>query len=128
MFSLFGLFKKKTKDKPQPPERECYEGDATFERLQEMINEAEKDNRPTAPYVRAQIKLLQKALDEFLIRAGAEGYSLTDVRVGEIEVRQYAAMKQLAGKIGDPTDKYDRLIKQTRIRIFGEENARRFFD
>lgn len=36
-------------------------------------------------------------------------------------------MKQLAAKIGDPTDVYDENIKRVRIRIFGEENCKRFF-
>lgn len=129
MASFFGLFKKKAAQPAHetPQRMECYKGPETFGELQNLIEVAAKDNRPTAPYVRAQIALLQKSLDEFHNQALAEGFSLNDVRVGEIDVRQYAAMKQLAQKIGDPTEKYDELISRTQIRIFGEENARRFF-
>ena len=51
-------------------------------------------------------------------------------RVGEIEVQQYAAMRQLSQQIGDElrAQKYDMLIRRVRVRIFGEESTRRFFD
>lgn len=75
-----------------------------------------------------QIKLLKYAHEDFFDMAKSQGYSLNDPKLGEIEVQQYCAMKQLATKIGLPTQDYDEKIKAIRIRIFGEENYKRFFE
>ena len=47
--------------------------------------------------------------------------------MGEIEVQQYSAMRQLAERAGIPHD-YNRLIRDVRVRIFGEEAVRENFD
>jgi len=98
-----------------------------FSELQKQIDLCKIEGKPFKHLVKQQIKLLEQALDQFRVQALAEGYSLQNPRVGEIEVRQYSAMKQLAAGIGEPTDRYDLMIKKTRIRIFGEENYERFF-
>lgn len=99
-----------------------------FNRLQQQIEKAELENKPIQGMVKQQIKLLQQAHDEFVSTAKREGYDMRNPQVGEIEVRQYSAMKQLAQKIGLPVDEYDNLIKQVKIRVFGEENYKRFFE
>lgn len=99
----------------------------SFAELQEAIEEAQRNGESTVPFVRQQISLLEKAHDEFIVQAQAKGYSLSDPRVGEIEVQQYAAMRQLAEQIGDSVEKYDLLIRRCRERVFGVENAKRFF-
>lgn len=99
-----------------------------FKQLQAKIEKAEKSGKPIKEYVMKQIKLLQYAHEDFLDMAQSQGYSLNDPRLGEIEVQQYCAMKQLATKIGLPTQDYDEKIKAIRIRIFGEENYKRFFE
>lgn len=100
---------------------------SAFSELQEQIEQAKKEGRSTAPYIRQQIALLQNAHDEFIQKAQAEGYRLNDVRVGEIRVKQYAAMRQLAEEIGDPTEQYDERIKEIQTGVFGDENYKRFF-
>lgn len=104
------------------------EGPSVFMQLQAQIEEAEIKGEPIAQFVEAQIRLLEKSHDKFVAHALAEGYSLSDIRIVEIEVQQYSAMKQLALKIGASTEKYDNLIRQSRIRVFGEENYKRFFE
>lgn len=99
-----------------------------FDRLQQRIEKAEIENKPIHGMVRQQIKILEDAHDEFIKNAQKDGYSLNNPKVGEIEVRQYSAMRELAQKIGLPVDKYDKMIKDVRIRIFGEENYKRFFE
>lgn len=98
-----------------------------FKLLQAKIEKAEKSGKPIKEYVMKQIKLLQYAHEDFLDMAQSQGYSLYDPKLGEIEVQQYCAMKQLATKIGLPTQDYDEKIKAIRIRIFGEDNYKRFF-
>lgn len=100
----------------------------TFKFLQSEIEKAKANNQSIDCYVRKQIELLEEAHKEFVARAQSEGYNMQDSRVGQIEVQQYAAMKQLAEEIGEPTEKYDQLIREVRIRIFGEENYKRFFE
>jgi len=99
-----------------------------FQFLQNKIDEAQKQNQPVNDYVRKQIEVLQDAHDEFVATAKKQGYDMKNPKVGDIEVQQYSAMKQLAQKIGLPVEKYDDLIKDVRIRIFGEENYKRFFE
>lgn len=101
---------------------------AFFNRLQQKIEIAEKQNKPIKDLVEQQIKLLSEVHDEFIADAKLKGYDMTNQRLGEIEVRQYQAMKQLAQKIGLPVEEYDEYIKKVRIRIFGEENYKRFFE
>lgn len=98
-----------------------------FNRLQKQIEKAQAENKPIDSYVKQQIKILQESHDEFINTATSQGYSLNHPQVGEIEVQQYSAMKHLAQKIGLPVDEYDELIKKVQIRVFGEENAKRFF-
>ena len=100
-----------------------------FNQLQQQIEKAELENKPIQGMVRQQIKLLQEAHDEFISTSKNKGYDvIKNPQVGEIEVRQYSAMKQLAQKIGLPVEEYDELIKQVKIRVFGEENYKRFFE
>lgn len=99
-----------------------------FKQLQAQIEKAEKSGKPIKEYVMKQIKLLKYAHEDFFDMAKSQGYSLNDLKLGEIEVQQYCAMKQLATKIGLPTQDYDEKIKAIRIRIFGEENYKRFFE
>ena len=68
-----------------------------------------------------------KIIFGFISKALAEGYSLKHPRLGEIEVRQFTEMKVLAKKANLPTNEYDELIKQVKIRVFGEENYENFF-
>lgn len=49
------------------------------------------------------------------------------MRVAKIRVKQYAAMRQLAEEIGDPTEQYDERIKEIQMGVFGKENFKRFF-
>lgn len=100
----------------------------SFLELQSLIDQAQQKGEPIVQYVRKQIHLLDKAHDEFIKQAVANGYSLSDSRVGYIELQQYAAMRQLARQIGDPTEKYDILIRRVRERIIGVENARIYFN
>lgn len=103
-------------------------GENKFNILQKQIEQLEAANKPVQDLVKQQIQLLQEAHDEFIVTAQNQGYSLNNQKLGEIEVRQYSAMKQLAQKIGLPVKEYDEAIKKVRIRIFGEANYKRFFE
>ena len=99
-----------------------------FNAIQKQIEVAEKNGQPIKTYVRQQIDLLKASHDEFIKSAKQQGYDMNNQKLGEIEVRQFSAMKQLAIKAGLPVEEYDKLIKEVRIRIFGEENYKRFFE
>ena len=99
-----------------------------FNKLQQQVEAAEKNGQPIKTYVRQQIDLLKLSHDEFVKTAQKQGYDRNNPRVAQVEVQQYSAMKQLAQKIGLPVDEYDELIKQIQVRIFGEENYKRFFE
>lgn len=99
-----------------------------FKELQARIEEAEREGQPIVELIKEQIALLQESHDKFVEQALAMGYNLDNERVGDIEIQQYTAMKQLAQKVGLSTKEYDEKIKETRIRIFGEINYKRFFE
>ena len=99
-----------------------------FNFLQKKIERAEKEKKPIDNYVKKQIQLLMESHDEFIQTAQQKGYDLNNPQVGEIEVQQISAMKSLAQKIGLPVEEYDEMIKNVQIRIFGEENYKRFFE
>ncbi len=99
-----------------------------FNEIQKQIEAAERKGLPIKTLVKQQIALLQDSHDEFIKAAKNQGYDINSPRVGDIEVAQYSAMKQLAQKIGMPVEIYDKLIKDVRIRIFGEENYRIYFE
>lgn len=101
--------------------------DNAFMVLQRKIEEAQKLNKPIDNYVKQQIDLLKDAHDEFIKTAQAEGFELTNPKLGELEIQQISAMKQLAQKIGLPVKEYDEKIKAIQIRVFGKENYERFF-
>ena len=99
-----------------------------FNRLQKQIEAAEKSGLPINKLVRQQIDILKSSHDEFIKSAKENGYDMNNLHIGQIEVQQYAAMKQLAKKIGLPVEEYDKLIKDVQVRILGEENYKRFFN
>lgn len=99
-----------------------------FNKLQQRIDKAIAENKPYDHYVKKQIQLLKDAHDEFIATVKKDGLDINQPNIGEIEVRQYSAMKALAKKIGLPVEEYDELIKSVKIRVFGEENYKRFFE
>lgn len=99
-----------------------------IEYLEYKIKQAQEHNEPIDNYILHEISWLQQQLDIFLEKSKQEGKDIeTDFDIAEIEIRQYAAMKQLAQKINHPCDIYDEKIKQVQVRIFGEENWENFF-
>lgn len=99
-----------------------------YNKLEKKIQIAIKENKPIKNLVEQQIKLLQEAHDEFVSTAKIKGYSMQCIQVGEIEIQQFSAMKALAQKIGLPVEEYDELIKNVKIRVFGEDNYKKFFE
>ena len=98
-----------------------------FKILQQQVEEAEKNGQSIKTLVKQQINLLKLSHDEFVKTAEKQGYEINNPKLAQIEIQQYSAMKQLAQKIGLPVDEYDKLIKEIQIRIFGEENYKKFF-
>lgn len=91
----------------------------TFESLQKQIEAAEKNGEPIDNYVKQQIAMLEDAHAKFLAAALAQGYQLTNLELGRIEVQQFSAMIQLAQKIGLPTQEYEERIKEVQERFLG---------
>ena len=85
---------------------------SSFMFLESQIEAAEKKGESIDSYVKQQIDILKSAHDEFIKTAKEQGYDLNNQKLGEIEVRQYTAMKQLAQKIGLPVDEYDNRIRE----------------
>ncbi len=94
--------------------------------LEQKIKTAQANGENIDKYVLRQIEILQNSVDAFLKQMEKEN-RLNDVHVAQIEIRQYSVMKELAKKINLPDEKYNALIKQAQIRIFGEENWENFF-
>lgn len=96
--------------------------------LEYKIKEAEANNEHIDSYIKKEIQWLQNELNKFIQVSKEQGKDIeTDFEIAEIEIKQYATMKQLAQKAALPVEPYDELIKQVQIRIFGEENYKNFF-
>lgn len=96
--------------------------------LEYKIKQAQENNEPIDSYILREIEWLQQQLDLFIEKSKDQGKDIeTDFEIAEIEIRQYAAMKQLAQKINLPSNIYDKKIKQVQVRIFGKENWENFF-
>ncbi len=99
-----------------------------IEYLEYRIKQAEQNGEPVDSYVRREISWLENQLEKFLQKMKDDGQDIeNNYEIAEIEIQQYAAMKQLASKINEPLEQYDEKIKQVQCRIFGEENWENFF-
>ncbi len=94
--------------------------------LEKKIKHAEENNLPLEEYVLPAINILENSINTFLKNMEQKG-ELNKPEIAHIEIRQYAAIKNLAEKINLPTQKYDELIKKAQCRIFGEKNWEIFF-
>lgn len=94
--------------------------------IEQQIKQAEAQGQPIEKFVLREIEILQQTIDTFVNKMSKEG-RLEDAQIASIEIRQYAAMKQLAQKINLPYEQYDKHIKAIQCRIFGEENWETFF-
>lgn len=94
--------------------------------LEKQIKSAEAKGLPIDKYVSRQIEILKSELQIFLDKM-AKDNRLNDVAVVELEIRQYATMRELAKKIGQPFSEYNKKIKAAQCRIVGEENWELFF-
>ncbi len=96
-------------------------------RLLSEIETAERNGSPVGDLCTEAIGCLETARQEFLCRARQQGYAANDLRVGEIEIQQLMAMRQLARRGGLP-DTYTAEIRRVRVRILGEELVAANFD
>ena len=95
--------------------------------LEQKIKLAEKKGLPVKDFILREIELLEQSIEQFVAQMEKED-RLNDVNIASIEIRQYATIRELAKKINVPYEKYDNLIKNVKIRIFGEENYDKFFE
>ena len=92
--------------------------------LVNLIKEAEKQNKPIENLVKEQIAIMECQKDEFIRRS--EDMQLDEIAKARTEIQMYNNIKFWAQKIGLPIDKYDKLIDQVKIKIFGEDNYQIF--
>lgn len=98
-----------------------------FRRLLAEIEAAEQSGSAVGALCTEAIACLETARQEFLLRAREQGYAVNDLRVGEIEIQQLSAMRQLARRGGLP-DPYTAAIREVRVRVLGEELVKLNFD
>jgi hypothetical protein len=94
--------------------------------LEGRIKMAKEEGRPFDKYVAREIEILGESLNSFLADMEKEN-KLDEFETIEIQIRQYAAMRELSKKINAPTEKYDKLIKDLQIKVVGAENYENFF-
>lgn len=86
--------------------------------LEEKIKKAQEENKPIQKYILRQIEILKLCFEEFKTLSGLAD---NDITLCEIEIRQYAAMRELAKKAKLPIQEYEDSIERIQIRIFGEK-------
>ena len=96
--------------------------------LIKKIEEAEANGLVPNDLYQKQIDMLQKAHDEFLKEAQEKGYDInSNLKIAEIELQQFDAMRTIAKKMGETGDKYTKAIKDVRTRVLGKELVDEFF-
>ena len=96
--------------------------------LEAQIEKAKKTGKPIDKYILLEIDWLKRELNKFIETQKKQGKDIeNDFDIAEIEVRQYAVMKQLAEQINKPTTEYEEAIIKNKKRIFGDENYENFF-
>jgi len=93
--------------------------------LVQQIENAEKQGKPIDTLVKQHINLLEEFHDVFVKKAERENYAPMDKITGEIQI--YGNMKAWAKKIGLPIEKYDKIIYDLRVSLFGKERTESYF-
>ena len=83
-----------------------------------QVKEAEKLNKPIAKLVKEQIEIMEAHKDEFIKRADELG--LNGFARARTEIQLYSNIKYWANKIGLPTEKYEKAIKDIRAKFIDE--------
>ena len=91
-----------------------------------QVIEREKKNQPIDKLVKEQIAIMEQNHDAFVKQAQEEG--IDNIGRAKIEVQLYSNIIAWAKKIGLPTDKYDKAIRDIRVKFLGEENTKKYYD
>ena len=90
--------------------------------LQRQVENAEKAHLPIKSLVLQQIKLLEQTHDSFVKSALSKNKDLiNDIGFSGVIIKQLQAICSLCKKIGLSTEKYDKQIRDIRIRNLGED-------
>ena len=99
-----------------------------YNRLACEKDELEKQGKSTTEITKHLIAVLSAAHKRFLETAEREGYDLQNPQVSDIEIKQFSAMRQLAKEACLPTKPFAKIIRDIRVRTFGEETVKNNFD
>ncbi|MDR1167890.1 MAG: hypothetical protein LBK53_03230 [Heliobacteriaceae bacterium] len=95
------------------------------QQIVQQIQTAEKNNKPIDALVKKHIKILEVHHDEFVKQADETG--VDNWERAKIEIQLYTRIKAWAAKIGLSTEKYDKAIKNIRVKCLGEEAVEKLF-
>ena len=96
--------------------------------LQQQVERAEKLKQPIDSYVRQQIKLLEETHDEFVSSALSNNKNIENsISFAEVRIKQLQAIASLCKKIGLPTEKYDKQIREIRIKHLGVDIVKEYY-
>ena len=101
---------------------------AETNRLMKEKAELQQKGEPIAEVSKRLIALVAEAHRQFIEEALKQGFDAKNPKLGEIEVKQFSMMKELAKDALLPTKPYAKIIRDIRVRIFGEEMVRNNFD
>ena len=90
-----------------------------------LVAENEKSGKPIEPLVKEQIYIMEQHHDAFVKQADSEG--VDNIGRAKIEVQLYYNIIAWAKKIGLPTDKYEKAIRDIRVKFLGEQNTDKYF-
>lgn len=85
------------------------------------IQEAEKLGQPIVDLAKKHIEVLTAHYDEFVRRA--DEANIHNIERASYEIKYLSNIKAWANKIGLPVDKYDKAIKDIRVKFLGEAES-----
>ena len=99
---------------------------ARSQEIARLVTERTKNNQPIDGLVKEQIAIMEQNHDAFVKQAEEEG--IDNIARGRVEVQLYTNIITWAKKIGLPTDKYEKAIRDIRVKFLGEENTKKYYD
>ena len=91
-----------------------------------QVRQYEKEHKPIEPLVKEQIAIMERHHDAFVKEAEKNG--VDNIGRARIEIQLYYNIITWAKKIGLPTDKYEKAIRDIRVKFLGEQNTAKYFD
>ena len=99
-----------------------------YMQLEQQVEKAKELHQPIENLVQKQIKLLEETHDNFVSETLKNNKELENsIDFAGMRIKQLQAIASLCKKIGLSTEKYDKQIREIRIKTFGVDFVNEYY-